>query len=176
MLQSINTHYIQPIHTFNRDARLFLWMTIISGIILSGWQLFFNIYMLQSGVTREFLGIVNSLPSLTGLLLGIPIGHLSDRIGRRRAIIISIGLSSFSFLGQVTFKQPALILIMSGFTGIFNMFLIVSVSPLMMKLSNLNNRTMLFSLNYGVQTLAAALGILFAGELHGFLGRLRKLG
>ena len=61
MLQNINTHYIQPIRTFNRDARLFLWMTVISGIIFSGWQLFFNIYMLQSGVTREFLGIVNSL-------------------------------------------------------------------------------------------------------------------
>ena len=176
MLQNINTHYIQPIRTFNRDARLFLWMTIISGIILSGWQLFFNIYMLQSGVTREFLGIVNSLPSLTGLLLGIPIGRLSDRIGRRQAIIISIALSSLSFLGQVTFKQPALILIMSGFTGIFNMFLIVSVSPLMMKLSNLNNRTMLFSLNYGVQTLAGAVGSLFAGQLPGLFGGLLHVG
>jgi MFS family permease len=176
MLQNINTHYIQPIRTFNRDARLFLWMTVISGIILSGWQLFFNIYMLQSGVTREFLGIVNSLPSLTGLLLGIPIGRLSDRIGRRQAIIISIALSSFSFLGQVTFKQPALILIMSGLTGIFNMFLIVSVSPLMMKLSNLSNRTMLFSLNYGVQTLAGAAGSLFAGQLPGLFGGLLHVG
>lgn len=176
MLQNINTHYIQPIRTFNRDARLFLWMTIISGIILSGWQLFFNIYMLQSGVTREFLGIVNSLPSLMGLLFGIPIGRLSDRIGRRQAIIISIIFSSFSFLGQVTFKQPALILIMSGLTGIFNMFLIVSVSPLMMKLSNLENRTMLFSLNYGVQTLAGAVGSLFAGQLPGLFEGLLHVG
>jgi len=176
MLQNINTHYIQPIRTFNRDARLFLWMTVISGIIFSGWQLFFNIYMLQSGVTREFLGIVNSLPSLTGLLLGIPIGRLSDRIGRRQAIIIGIALSGLAFLGQVTFKQPALILIMSGLTGIFNMFLIVSVSPLMMKLSNLSNRTMLFSLNFGVQTLAGAVGSLFAGQLPGLFGGLLHVG
>jgi len=176
MLQNLNTHYIQPIRTFNRDARLFLWMTVISGIIFSGWQLFFNIYMLQSGVTREFLGIVNSLPSLTGLLLGIPIGRLSDRIGRRQAIIIGIALSGLSFLGQVTFKQSALILIMSGFTGIFNMFLIVSVSPLMMKLSNLSNRTMLFSLNYGMQTLAGAAGSLFAGQLPGVFGGFLHVG
>ena len=176
MLQNINTHYIQPIRTFNRDARLFLWMTVINGIIISGWQLFFNIYMLQSGVTREFLGIVNSLPSLMGLLFGIPIGRLSDRIGRRRAIIISIALSSLAFLGQVTFKQPALILIMSAFTGIFNMFLIVSVSPLMMKLSNLTNRTLLFSLNYGLQTLAGAVGSLFAGQLPALFGSLLRVG
>lgn len=114
MLQNLNAHYIQPIRTFKRDARLFLWMTVINGVIFSGWQLFFNIFILERGITREYLGIINSLPSLTGLLLGIPIGRLSDRIGRRRAIILGIAFSSLAFLGQVTFKQPALILLMSA--------------------------------------------------------------
>ena len=170
MFQNINTHYIQPIRTFNRDARLFMWMTVINGVIFSGWQLFFNIYMLQSGVTREFLGIVNSLPALSGLLLGIPIGRLSDRIGQRRTLIIGIIFSGLAFLGQVTFKQSALILIMSALTGVFNMFLIVSISPLMMKLSDLHNRTLLFSLNYGLQTLSGAVGSLFAGQLPAVFG------
>ncbi|HSJ88486.1 MAG TPA: MFS transporter [Anaerolineales bacterium] len=165
MFQNINTHYVQPMRTFNRDARLFLWMTVINGIILSGWQLFFNIYMLESGFTREFLGIINSLPSLTALLLGIPIGRLSDRIGRKQALIIGILFSGLTFLGQVTFKQPAIIIMMAALTGIFNMFVIVSISPLMMKLSDEQNRTLLFSLNYGLQTLAGAVGSLFAGQL-----------
>ena len=176
MLQNINTHYIQPIRTFKRDARLFLWMTVINGIIFSGWQLFFNIYMLERGITREYLGIINSLPSFMGLLLGIPIGRLSDRIGRRRAIIIGIALSSLAFFGQVTFKQPALILLMSALTGIFNMFTIVSVSPLMMKLSDLSNRTLLFSLNYGLQTMAGAVGSLFAGQLPALFGNILHVG
>jgi len=176
MLRNINTHYIQPIRTFKHDARLFLWMTVVNGIIFSGWQLFFNIYMLERGITREYLGIINSLPSLTGLLLGIPIGRLSDRIGRRRAIIIGIALSSLAFFGQVTFKQPALILLMSALTGIFNMFTIVSVSPLMMKLSDLSNRTLLFSLNYGLQTMAGAVGSLFAGQLPALFGNILHVG
>lgn len=176
MLQNLNAHYIQPIRTFKRDARLFLWMTVINGVIFSGWQLFFNIFILERGITREYLGIINSLPSLTGLLLGIPIGRLSDRIGRRRAIIIGIALSSLAFLGQVTFKQPALILLMSALTGVFNMFTIVSVSPLLMKLSDLSNRTLLFSLNYGLQTLAGAVGSLFAGQLPALFGKLLHVG
>jgi len=170
MFQNINRHYVQPLRTFNRDARLFLWMTVISGIILSGWQLFFNIYMLQSGHTREFLGIINSLPSLTALLFGIPIGRLSDRIGRKQAIIIGLLLSSLSFLGQVTFKAPAVLIVMAALTGICNMFVIVSISPLMMKLSNTDNRTLLFSLNYGLQTIAGAVGSLFAGQLPALFG------
>ena len=170
MFQNINTHYVQPLRTFNRDARLFLWMTVINGIILSGWQLFFNIYMLQSGFTREFLGIINSLPSLTALLLGIPIGRLSDRMGRKQAIILGHVVFELSFLGQVTFKQPAVIIVMAALTGIFNMFVIVSISPLMMKLSDVNNRTLLFSLNYGLQTIAGAVGSLFAGQLPAVFG------
>ena len=176
MLRNFYIHYVQPMRTFNYDARLFLWMTVINGIILSGWQLFFNIYMLQSGYTREFLGVINSLPSLTALLLGIPIGRLSDRIGRKQAIIIGILFSSLTFLGQVTFKQPVVLIIMAALTGIFNMFVIVSVSPLMMKLSDTNNRTLLFSLNYGLQTLAGAVGSLFAGQLPGLFGSFLDVG
>jgi MFS family permease len=147
-------------------------MTVINGIIFSGWQLFFNIYMLQSGFTRDFLGIVNSLPALTGLLLGIPIGRLSDRIGRRKALFIGILLSGLSYLGQVMFKQPLLIVIMAALGGIFFMFIVVSGAPLMMKLSDASNRTLLFSLNYGLQTIAGAVGSLFAGQLPAFFGNL----
>lgn len=176
MFQNINTHYVQPLRTFNRDARLFLWATVINGIIFSGWQLFFNIYMLEGGFTREFLGIVNSLPSLSALLLGIPIGRLSDRMGRRQAILLGMMLSSLSLLGQVTFKEPALVVLMAALTGIFNMFVIVSISPLMMKLSDGNNRTLLFSVNYGVQTIAGAVGSLFAGQLPRLFGSLLDVG
>ena len=176
MLQDIYRHYIQPISTFRREARLFLWMTVINGLILSGWQLFFNIYMLQSGYGREFLGLVNSLPSLTGLLLGIPMGRFSDRVGRKPALIVGIVCSGLAMLGQITFHQQAFIALMAGLTGIFNMLFLVSLSPLMMKLSEPQNRTLLFSLNYGLQTLAGAVGSLFAGQLPALFGTLLHVG
>jgi len=170
VLNNIYRHYVQPIHAFHRDARLFLWMTVINGIILSGWQLFFNIYILQSGYSREFLGLINSLPSLTGLLLGIPMGRISDRVGRKPAMIVGIVCSGLAMLGQITFHQQVVIAVMAGLTGIFNMLLLVSLSPLMMKLSDQENRTLLFSLNYGLQTLAGAVGSLFAGQLPALFG------
>lgn len=172
MFQKINELYVQPMRTFQRDARLFLWTTIIYGIIFSGWQLFFNLYMLQSGFTREFLGIVNSLPALTALLFGIPIGRLADRIGYRRALIMGLVFSGLAYFGQVTFKQPVMIAIMSGLAGAFTMFIFVSSSPLMVKLSDPANRTLLFSLNYGLQTIAGAVGSLFAGQLPALFGAL----
>jgi MFS family permease len=172
MFQKLDQHYIQPIRGFNSAARLLLWVTIINGIILSGWQLFFNIYVLQSGFSREFLGIVNSLPALTGLIFGLPMGRFSDRIGRKQAMIIGVAFASIGYFGQVIFKQPVLIALMSAIAGTFYMLIIVSTSPLMMKLSDANNRTMLFSLNYGLQTIAGAVGSLFAGQLPALFGDL----
>ena len=175
ILNNLYTHYIQPVRSFNRSARLFLWMTVIDGIIMSVWQLFFNFYMLQSGFSRDFLGLANSLPSVAALVFGIAVGRLSDRIGRKPSLILGISLSSLTLLGQVTFKQPAVILVMAFLNGIFYMLFIVSQAPLMTKLSDSRNRTLLFSLNYGMTTLAGALGSLFAGQLPAVFGMILNI-
>ena len=170
MLASIRTHYIDPIRSFNRAARLFLLMMLIYGVIYSGWQLFFNFYILQNGFSRDFLGLVNSLPFAAGLIFGIPLGRLSDRIGRRAALVIGFLFYSITLLMEITFRQSSLIVISAFLSGIFNMLFIISQAPLMVKLSDEQNRTMLFSLNYGLQTVAGAVGSLFAGQLPALFG------
>ncbi len=167
MLESLNRHYWEPIRSFNRPARLFLIMTIIDGAIYSGWQLFFNFYMLQSGYSRDFLGLVNSMPSAAALVFALLVGRLSDRIGRKRSLIIGIAVCGVCMLAEVTVRQPALIVAAAFLNGIFNSLFMVSQAPLMMKLSDSRNRTMLFSLNYGLQTLSGAVGNVFAGQLPG---------
>ena len=172
MLQSLRQHYIEPIRSFGRPARLYLIMTIISGVIYSGWQLFFNFYMLQSGYSREFLGLVNSMPSAAALVFGILVGRFSDRIGRKPALIIGVLFSSICMLVEVTVRQPALIVAAAFLNGVFNSLFLVSQAPLMMKLSDSQNRTMLFSLNWGLQTFSGAVGDIFAGQLPGLFGLL----
>jgi len=165
VFDNIHQHYIQPIRSFNRAARLFLLMIVIDGVIFSGWQLFFNFYMLENGFTREFLGLVNSMPSAAGLIFGIWVGRISDRIGRKASIIIGLVMASVFMLAQITFQQPVIIASAAFLTGVFSMLFIVSQAPLMVKLSTPENRTMLFSLTFGLQTLAGAVGSVFAGQL-----------
>lgn len=175
MLESTKRHYLDPLRSFNRAARLFLIMILIDGVIYSGWQLFFNFYMLQSGYTREFLGLVNSMPSAAGLIFGIPLGRLSDRIGRRISIIIGLAMSGVCMLAQITVHEPRLIAAMAFLNGTANMLFIVSQAPLMSRLSDPENRTLLFSLSFGLQTISGAVGALFAGQLPGFFGTMLKV-
>ena len=168
--QTLYRNYIQPVRSFNHSARLFLWMTIIDGVIVSAWWLFFNFYILESGHSRDFLGMANSMPSIAGLFLGIPIGRLSDRIGRKPAILLGIGGATIMMLVQITTRQPFIILAAAFLTGVFNMLFIVSQAPLMVRLTDSENRTLLFSLNYGLATISGAVGNLFAGQLPALFG------
>lgn len=170
MLHNLNHHYVQPIRSFSKAARLFLLMTVMDGVIFSGWQLFFNFYVLQSGYSREFLGLVNSMPSAAALVFGILVGRISDRIGRKAAIIIGIAGSTVCMLAEITVRLPALIVVAAFFNGIFSSLYLVSQAPLLMKLSGEQNRTMLFSLNYGLQTISGAVGSVFAGQLPSLFG------
>ena len=151
-------------------------MTIIDGVILSGWQLFFNFYILQSGFNRDFLGLVNSMPSLAGLILGIPLGRISDHIGRKTALIIGLFLTSTFMFAEITFRQPPIIIAAAFMNGTFNMLFIISQAPLMVKISDEENRTMLFSLNYGLQTISGAVGSIFAGQLPAVFGGILHVG
>lgn len=175
MLRSLIEQYIAPARSFSRAARLFLAMIIIDGVIFSAWQLFFNFYMLQSGWTREFLGLVNSMPSAAALIFGIPLGRLSDRIGRRNSILAGIVTSGIFMFAQVTVHDPKLIVGAGFIYGMSNALLVVSQAPLMAKVSDSNNRTMLFSLSFGLQTISGAVGALFAGQLPALFGTLLKV-
>ncbi len=79
---------IAQVRTFNRPARLFLASTVAHGLVYSAWTLFFNLYLLERAFTLEFLGKANAAPGLAALLLGIPLGLLSDRMGRKSAMLL----------------------------------------------------------------------------------------
>lgn len=156
---------------FSPSARRLLWMTAIDGLVISGWSLFFNLYILERGFSRQFLGLLNSLPSLSGLFFGLPLGRLADRIGYRLSMILGLALSTVAMVIQVSASSPSVIILAALVNGIAGTLFIVSQAPLVMHLADdEETRTLLFSLNYGLQTIAGAVGNLFAGQLPALFG------
>lgn len=165
----------QQIKTFPQSARLFLLATIINGIIFSSWQLFFNFFILAKGYEKDFLGLINSMPSIAGLFLGILMGMVSDRIGRRPAMLSGLFVYTIA-MGLQLFVQSKILLLMVAFLGgMGNSLFFVSQAPFMMKVTNEKNRALMFSLNFGLSTLAGAVGNIFAGQMPGWFGGLLKI-
>lgn len=163
---------LSQVRSFDRQARLFLFATLIDGIVFSGWSLFFNFYILERGFDRDFLGMVNAAPSVAALLLGIFMGQLSDRLGRKRAMLLGVGVAVLCMGMEVTVLNSGLILLFAFLAGAAHTLYFLSQAPFMMKVSTPQNRTLLFSLNFGLVTLSGAVGSLFAGQLPGLFGDL----
>ena len=158
---------LNPIRSLNRPARLFLLALFLDGLLFSGWSLFFNLYIIDAGYSRDFLGLINAAPSLTALLLGVPMGLLSDRMGRKPAMIVGFILANFAIIGMVLVHVESAMLVLALLWGAVGQLFFLSQAPFMMKTSDNKSRDMLFSLSFGVVPLANTLGNFLAGYLPG---------
>jgi MFS family permease len=160
-LHSIGTQF----RILNRPARLFLLALFLDGLLFAGWNLFFNLYIIDAGYSRDFLGLVNAAPSLSALLLGVPMGLLFDRMGRKRAMMIGFALANFAIIGMILGRSEAVILVAALILGGTSQLYVLSQAPFMMKTSDDKTRDVLFSLSYGMFPLANTLGNFMAGYL-----------
>lgn len=73
---------------------------------------------------------------------------------------------------EVLLLNANMILVMIFISGVGHTLYFISQPPFMMKVSNAQNRTLLFSLHFGLVTLSGAVGSLFAGQLPALFGDL----
>lgn len=158
-------NYIRDILALRRNAQLYLLSVLLNGLGNSVFMLFFNLYIVSLGESREFLGGLQSLGSAITLIVGIPVGILGDRIGRRRALLIggSVGLLAFwAFLAMP--GRPTMIFWWTV-QGLANTLYWININPFLMQNSSEEERAFLFSVSFGLMPLAGFVGSLVAGGL-----------
>jgi len=166
---------LQQVGKLSQPAKLLLLALLLDGFLFTAFGLFFNFYILSDGHSREYLGLINAMPSIAALALGLPMGMLSDRIGRKRSMLIGFTLANFAILTMLIVHQPILMLVMAFIWGAAGQLYFLSQAPFMMKVSDEKNRDLLFSLSFGVFPLASTLGNALAGVLPDFFSRIFNL-
>lgn len=150
---------------FTRDTKLFLLATLLYGFSFSVWELFFNLYILSLGFNNDLLGLIRSATPTAALVLGLPLGLLSDRIGRKTSMVIGLSVGFVGMFMQVHLVNPILIFIFGLIQGAGIMLFTVSRPPFIMAASKKENQAMIFSLSFGLLTLASMIGNLIAGQV-----------
>src|SRR5512139_1572611 len=94
MLRSITTgsilrEYSSRIRAFRPNARYYLLSVMITGAAMGVYRLLFNFYALSLGYDEALLGNLVTVSNLTALLAALPMGYLSDIIGRKASLVIS---------------------------------------------------------------------------------------
>jgi MFS family permease len=166
---------LQQVGKLSQSAKLLLLALLLDGFLFTAFGLFFNFYILSAGHSREYLGLINAMPSIAALALGLPMGMLSDRIGRKRSMLIGFTLANIAILSMLVINQPILMLVMAFIWGTSGQLYFLSQAPFMMKVSDEKSRDLLFSLSFGVFPLASTLGNALAGVLPDFFSRIFNL-
>ncbi len=92
-------------------------------------------------------------------------GLLSDRIGRKRAMIMGFAIANCGIIAMILFHSEAAMLAMALLFGVGGQLYMISQAPFMMKASDDRTRDILFSFSYGMFPLSSALGNFIAGYL-----------
>lgn len=161
--------YWQRVNAFHPNARLFLSSTVLTGAAMGVFRLLFNFYALSLGMDERLLGLMITTSSLTSLLAALPMGYLSDMLGRKRSLLLGGSLSMLAIGAMVIWPSVPLFLAMNVLSGVGQSLAMVTVSPFLVENSGEEERTYLFSFSQGLQTAAGFVGNWIGGYLPGWI-------
>ena len=93
--------YGSRLRLFRPNARFYLLFTAISGAALGIYRLLYNFYVLSLGYDEALLGRLLTTTSLVALLSALPAGYLSDRVGRKPALLLSSAMITGAVAGII---------------------------------------------------------------------------
>jgi MFS family permease len=165
-----HTSYLDSIRCFRPNAKLFLTSVFFSQLAMASFGLILNLYLRNLGYSKTFLGIFTAVNLLSSGLVSIPAGMFSDRFGRKRALLLSLGIATVAALGQVFFTTSAIILLFfSAMRGASNTFKGIVQSPLLVENSSPRERMHLFSVNAALSHGSGMVGSSLGGLLPVFI-------
>ncbi len=161
--------YLRSLTGFERDARLFLFVTLASGSAVSLWWIDFNLYLRSLGIDPALIGLVATAGSAASLVIAFPASIVSDRVGRRLVLLGGAALMTAAFAGLlVTSALPALFLMAAAFAAGSGAMSVVA-QPFLAEHSRADERSELFAVQFaignGTNVAAALVGGFVAQEV-----------
>jgi MFS family permease len=169
-LRAFAVNYARVVRDFSPNAKRYLLGTFLMSASASIAGVIFNLYLSAAGYHEGFIG---STLSMSGLALGafaLPAGFLSDRWGRKPAMIAGTLAASALMLARALTVNRAALVASSFLGGIAATVYALSTAPFMMEHSAQHERTHLFSMSYAVMLAAGVLGSLAGGKLPDLFG------
>lgn len=171
----IFSEYGNHVRAFKPNARLYLLNVIITGGVMGVFRLIFNFYALSLGFDESVLGNLITTSSFVALLAALPMGYLSDMLGRKGSLVLSGILLAFSILAMALWQTETSLYAMNVVSGLAQSLAGVTMSPFLMENSDEKERTYLFSFGQGLQMTMASVGSWLGGYLPTWMGQMQDV-
>jgi len=165
-LLSKSKDYIRRMGSFSPNAKLFLIGNILLSISGGIWGVIFNLYLLDVGFRKDFVGYMLSIGELAMGLGALPAGLLCDRIKRRRSFLLAISSGAILGFVQIFTLNGTVLLVTSLLSGgISSALYIVAWAPFIVEHSSPKERVYLFSMSSVLGWMFGMIGNIIGGIL-----------
>lgn len=148
---------------FGHNAWLLLIYTLGKGFQISIGAVTINLYVYSLGYKQDFVGLFAGMSALGALLMAVPAGIISDKLGRKPVLLFT-GLLTPLTLVAVAFSTSVPALLISGLVnGIIASFYWVTVIPMLAESVGENERVSALAMNSFFLLGVGALGSLVGG-------------
>jgi len=136
----------------------------LQGLGLGIWGVIFYLYLNlgEVGFAPDFIGNMFSVGAIAAGLIALPAGLLCERIGTKRAILLSLAANLFNIV-QIVVLGPSILLLASLVSGLIATLGWVASAPFMMEDTKPQERTFLFSMNFAIWMITGVVGSLLGG-------------
>ena len=145
---------------------LFLCHSLLFHVALLGIaDILLNFYLVSIGYGTATISLLQSIPRLSGFLVGLPIGLIANRVGNRRLILLSTAGLALSVAATALTADLAIIAVSRFLWGACFGANQVVKPPFMVTLTGRSEHTAQFSYHNFVAMIAVAIGSVAGGML-----------
>ena len=167
--------YVSKLRLLSRDMRLLLATSTLIGFTVFGgiYTVLLNLYLLRLGYEARFIGLINGVGLLSSGLFSVPVGVVSERVGMRRMLILSMILGTIGFVALPCAEfAPAGLrsawLLATYFVGNLGIRAwAVNACPFLTAATSEQERSHAFSSSFGLASVGAFIGSLVASFVPG---------
>src|SRR5437588_9275680 len=108
---SLLTEYLKQFGRFQRNARLYLTSTALSGISIGIVLVLYNLYLQSLGYGTDFIGLILFVGAIGAGLAIFPAGVCIDHFGGKVILIWASALIATAGVGQILLPTPVPLLV-----------------------------------------------------------------
>lgn len=150
--------------------------SLLFGLALSVADLLFNFYLASLGYAADTAGLLSTVSRGAGMVMGLPLGLLIDRLGAQRAILL--GLAGYAGGWVLMLQATGLwaLIIAQFIVGAAYILAGTAVTPLLTAVTRDADRASVFGLNASATLIVGLLGSAVGGVLPSLAAQALEVG
>jgi len=144
-------------HNVPQQVKAVIWLTSFAGLGVGYLMTYMAAYLPEIGLSSGDVGLIIGIMSVSAMVAAVPLGLLSDRIGRKKVLLFALAPFPIILIGFALTTELWALLVLAVLAGVSEGAFLTAWNALIADQTTLENRNPAFALSFLVN--ASALGI-----------------